>query len=382
MKIIVPVSNVNEILTKELRYRHTFIWGLFIYRCIMENLEIQSELEKIVAGDATLFRAACPRCGEYNLQGTNDFYCKSCKIKYSRDKADKTRILCKSKRSAPTRKFRNNLVSKQKGRCIYCGREFGTYFYRNGKVKKLFACADHRIPYSFLQANPGHNFVMACQICNGFKSDKIFTTMEDCENHLNDKWNKELRAKSIEFIKKDPSDTINEPRLRLVEPPRGLKTQKRLWKIPKPVKPEKPSGIYRPLKTQIQAKHSLCQFAKIIEVNKGDLSRFLSGDKKHIGRPARKKIRQALISLGFLPEPPKREYVLCSLGYKHLKKKDYCGNCYECLKNEKDENGLPKEATRMIVCPECGNKRCPKATDHNLACTHSNETGQVGSRYE
>lgn len=36
----------------------------------------------------------------------------------------------------------------------------------------------------------------------------------------------------------------------------------------------------------------------------------------------------------------------------------------------------------FIVCSECGNKRCPKATDHNLACTNSNDTGQPGSRYE
>jgi len=35
----------------------------------------------------------------------------------------------------------------------------------------------------------------------------------------------------------------------------------------------------------------------------------------------------------------------------------------------------------MIVCSICGNKRCPKATDHNLACTNSNEPGQEGSSY-
>lgn len=35
----------------------------------------------------------------------------------------------------------------------------------------------------------------------------------------------------------------------------------------------------------------------------------------------------------------------------------------------------------MTVCPDCGNKRCPKATDHRLACTDSNEPGQPGSRY-
>lgn len=36
---------------------------------------------------------------------------------------------------------------------------------------------------------------------------------------------------------------------------------------------------------------------------------------------------------------------------------------------------------RMILCPECGNKRCPKASDHALACTRSNEPGQPGSVY-
>lgn len=35
----------------------------------------------------------------------------------------------------------------------------------------------------------------------------------------------------------------------------------------------------------------------------------------------------------------------------------------------------------FIVCPVCGNKRCPKATWHEQACTNSNQTGQVGSIY-
>lgn len=36
---------------------------------------------------------------------------------------------------------------------------------------------------------------------------------------------------------------------------------------------------------------------------------------------------------------------------------------------------------RFVVCPECGNKRCPHANDHNNSCTGSNEPGQVGSAY-
>ena len=36
---------------------------------------------------------------------------------------------------------------------------------------------------------------------------------------------------------------------------------------------------------------------------------------------------------------------------------------------------------RFVVCPGCGNKRCPHANDHRNACTGSNEPGQVGSAY-
>ena len=56
-------------------------------------------------------------------------------------------------------------------------------------------------------------------------------------------------------------------------------------------------------------------------------------------------------------------------------------HCYNCNKDRKAFGGIPWTATRMILCPTCGNKRCPHATDHNLECTGSNEPGQEGSRY-
>ena len=37
---------------------------------------------------------------------------------------------------------------------------------------------------------------------------------------------------------------------------------------------------------------------------------------------------------------------------------------------------------RFVVCPECGNKRCPKAHNHELTCTNSNDVGQKGSSWE
>ena len=54
--------------------------------------------------------------------------------------------------------------------------------------------------------------------------------------------------------------------------------------------------------------------------------------------------------------------------------------CHKCNENEL-VNGIPFAMTRMILCPKCGNKRCPKASDHTLQCTNSNEPNQAGSVY-
>ena len=42
---------------------------------------------------------------------------------------------------------------------------------------------------------------------------------------------------------------------------------------------------------------------------------------------------------------------------------------------------LDPESISMRLCPNCGNKRCPKATDHRNECTNSNEPNQEGSIY-
>ena len=50
-------------------------------------------------------------------------------------------------------------------------------------------------------------------------------------------------------------------------------------------------------------------------------------------------------------------------------------DCRRCAREQAEAHD------RMIVCPTCGNKRCPKATDHDLPCSGSNEPGQPGSVY-
>lgn len=78
---------------------------------------------------------------------------------------------------------------------------------------------------------------------------------------------------------------------------------------------------------------------------------------------------------------------------------EYCFKCQDCGRSDVParEPGEPAVcpcrrcddarrnaaiAPKFIVCPLCGNKRCPHATSHVFPCTGSNEPGQKGSDYE
>ena len=59
---------------------------------------------------------------------------------------------------------------------------------------------------------------------------------------------------------------------------------------------------------------------------------------------------------------------------------ELCNACIHCL--DQPSLGFDNPAMqRMILCPTCGNKRCPRATHHDNRCTRSNAVGQAGSVY-
>ncbi|WP_306365333.1 hypothetical protein [Nocardia sp. CC227C] len=65
---------------------------------------------------------------------------------------------------------------------------------------------------------------------------------------------------------------------------------------------------------------------------------------------------------------------------------DTCG-CHYCHEEwRRAVAALDPDASELrfmpfIVCPDCGNKRCPRAAYHDHECTRSNEPGQEGSVY-
>jgi hypothetical protein len=60
---------------------------------------------------------------------------------------------------------------------------------------------------------------------------------------------------------------------------------------------------------------------------------------------------------------------------------DWCG-CWTCDQAwRRAQPFVVQMAGGMIVCPLCGNKRCPRAAHHDNGCTRSNKPGQPGSGY-
>ena len=60
--------------------------------------------------------------------------------------------------------------------------------------------------------------------------------------------------------------------------------------------------------------------------------------------------------------------------------KPCCWSCDGLTRKRLLANGLSPFSgpSVFIVCPQCGNKRCPKAQYHDFKCTGSNDVDQVG----
>lgn len=55
--------------------------------------------------------------------------------------------------------------------------------------------------------------------------------------------------------------------------------------------------------------------------------------------------------------------------------------CFDC-DSQTWHTGFALGRMRMSLCPNCGNKRCPGAANHENQCSGSNTPGQKGSLYE
>lgn len=75
------------------------------------------------------------------------------------------------------------------------------------------------------------------------------------------------------------------------------------------------------------------------------------------------------------PTPPTRRQIDEMTAYQQRVTRCTCHACWPI-------HAADPPSVFMRLCPNCGNKRCPKASHHDHACTGSNDAGQPGSVYQ
>lgn len=88
------------------------------------------------------------------------------------------------RRKYPPAFVRARVLERQGGLCLYCDQPFGGTVLRRGRPVRLRLNWDHFVPLAYLAANPGHNWVAACHLCNTMKSYYIFTTVQNVRDHV------------------------------------------------------------------------------------------------------------------------------------------------------------------------------------------------------
>lgn len=102
-------------------------------------------------------------------------------------------------RKRPSVKRIKKLIIIQQNKCLYCDIPFGTHYKHPVKNKFMITtvCCDHYIPFCYAQDNHDENFVLACGVCNGIKSGKIFKNLEDAQHYVRDRRKKKGYTEEI-----------------------------------------------------------------------------------------------------------------------------------------------------------------------------------------
>jgi len=80
---------------------------------------------------------------------------------------------------------KQSILMEQDFRCIYCDMYFGVlYEKKSGRLCKTTVHFDHFIPFTHSQNNKKDNIVAACNICNAFKGDKMFNSIEEAKIYI------------------------------------------------------------------------------------------------------------------------------------------------------------------------------------------------------
>lgn len=127
-----------------------------------------------IYGSIALERAKCPECSDWALVLDGKMAC--CDVVVFPGTGIRRMSGSSGRRLKPSYSEQQHILASQHGRCFYCGTVFGDAAYKDDTTRVLGPCWDHVEPFCWQSNNQLLNFVAACSICNGIKSNKVFAT--------------------------------------------------------------------------------------------------------------------------------------------------------------------------------------------------------------
>ena len=136
-----------------------------------------------IYGNTAIKRGFCVDCDTYAFVLDDKLQCCDKPFKGEASKV-KREVEPEYRRRVPRKAEQASILAEQDYRCIYCERAFGSQGIRRNKPVTLMVHWDHSIPYTYSANNKACNFVAACHVCNGLKSDLIFRDIDDARLYL------------------------------------------------------------------------------------------------------------------------------------------------------------------------------------------------------
>lgn len=141
-----------------------------------------------IYGNVAMLRGHCPRCESLALVIDDAFACcgeSAAGLVAERKKRISEPEFC---RKRPGPQAREEILKDQENLCFYCDRRFGSHVVKGSRIVRLSVQWDHWVPYSFAADNRAGNFVAACQICNGLKSNLHFMSRDEARARIALAW--------------------------------------------------------------------------------------------------------------------------------------------------------------------------------------------------
>ena len=143
-------------------------------------------------GNTKLLRGFCKRCRRWAivLDGLKQCCDKPVDVFVQKKRRMTPAELC---RRLPPFRHRKRLLEVYDNRCAYCEQQLGAWVQYHERLLKLRLHWDHNTPWSYSQDNHYENFLPSCHVCNLWKSDRIFQTLDEVRVYVSQKWQEEHR---------------------------------------------------------------------------------------------------------------------------------------------------------------------------------------------